>query len=312
MQNERIVTTLIENIYGNSGNELPAVVYVNNPLECLVALTVLNSSNFDRQLGNNWQNVVVKLHKHWDFINYAFDGDFSRNKKQVYNFCDDNGAKICPPKDDQNYIALEIYKDFNALFPIYKFQENRSDFHSYFHQSEDELPFLFFIPFQKICFVCNGPIVFETNEFNQLHGQNKPAVIFNDGYSFYFWKDIRIPAEWIYAPETINRSTIILCQNIAQRMALVEILGNEKFVALLDICIEEIDHYNGQEIVLLRTKSKDKFIDDYLFYIKVICNSTNREYYISIPREAFLLNAIGALAWTFGLEADEYQLLIET
>ena len=303
---EAIAIQTIQNIYFSSGHEMPEVVYLNNPLECLVALMVLDSIN-DAQLGNDWPNVEEKLNKHWDYINYAFNGDFPYHKKPIFL----NRFNSYNPNDHQSDVELEIYKDFKVLFPDANHQE-QSHFNPYFHKKENDLYSFLFIPFAKLCLVCDGPFCLQRDEENKLHSAIDAAVKFKGDYEFYFWHGIRIPGEWIYYPDAISRNTIYLCQNIEQRRALSEILGNEKFVALLDLCIIETDHYNGQQVVLLRTRTKDKFVNDYLYYIKVICNSTNRKYYISIPREAFLLNAIGALAWTFGLDADEYQLLIET
>ena len=303
---EAIAIQAIQNIYISSNHEMPEVVYLNNPLECLVALMVLNSVN-GVKLGNDWQNVEEKLNKHWDYINYVFDGDFPYHKKPILL----KGFKSYGLNTYQSDVALELYKDFKILFPDANHQK-QSHFNSYCYKKEDDLASLLFIPFAKLCLVCDGPFCLERDEQNKLHSAADAAVKFIGGYSLYFWHGIRIPQEWIYSPSSITQNTIYQCQNIEQRRALSEILGNEKFVALLDLCVQETDYYNGQQVVLFRTRAKDKFVNDYLFYIKVVCNSTDREYFISIPRAAFLLNAIGALAWTFGLDANDYQLLIET
>lgn len=307
---ELIATQTIQDIYATADLEIPDVIYFDHPLECLVALMVLDSNNNNLELGVEWQNMVEKLNKHWDYINYAFNGDFSYHKKQIPYLSSLTEFIIHSANKRMSYIELEIYKDFKVLFPDYDLQRQYY-FNSYFHTMIDQLPSLLFIPFAKLCLVCDGPDRLP-KDINRPHTAASVAIKFKGDYELYFWNGIRIPGEWVYNMDGITRNTIFQCQNIEQRRALAEILGNEKFVALLDLCIEETDHYNNQQVVLYRTRTKDKFINDYLFYIKVICNSTNREYFICIPREAFLLNAIGALAWTFGLDADEYQLLIET
>ena len=89
----------------------------------------------------------------------------------------------------------------------------------------------------------------------------------------------------------------------------MEILGETKYAELLDLVKLDETVYNGRDVILFKTKEKDSLIDDFIYFVKVICPSTNRKYYICVPQHS---DALTALAWTFDMGKNEYQLLIET
>ena len=112
-----------------------------------------------------------------------------------------------------------------------------------------------------------------------------------------FWNGIFVQDKYILDKENITKEDILKEKNAEKRRCLKEILGSEKYAKLLDIEIidEDIDNYN-YPIKLVKTKDKDELINDYLYFLIVVCNSTKREYYIPVPQ---LDNVWKAKSWTF-------------
>ena len=91
----------------------------------------------------------------------------------------------------------------------------------------------------------------------------------------------------------------------------MEILGESQYAELLDLNELSRENYNGRDVILFKTKEKDTLINDHIYFIKVECPSTGRYYYLCIPpNEA--KDPISALSWTFGMNKEQYNLLIET
>jgi len=162
-----------------------------------------------------------------------------------------------------------------------------------------------------LCIFCRPPIYAHDSQ-RRLHHSSGPAVEFPNGESYYYWKGREVPQKWIVNPEKLTKEDLLTTFNIEGRRILHEILGDERFANMLNLKVTEFNAYNDQAVYLMCTSSPDMITGEYLYFIKVFCNTTGRKYHICIPVEAFCLGAIGALAWTFGMEAREYQLLVET
>lgn len=167
------------------------------------------------------------------------------------------------------------------------------------------------VQLKGFCVASAMPTLISRNSAEQLHGEHGPAVVFPDGYEQYYWRGINVPTHWILDPGSITKDEIIRQENLELRRCIREILGTQRYAELLDIIEIDKDHVNGQDVVLYRSAEKDEQIDEYIYYVKVICHSTKRQYFICIPEEA-AKNCWMAVAWTFAMNEQEYKPLIET
>jgi len=153
------------------------------------------------------------------------------------------------------------------------------------------------IQLDGFCIVSNLPDKISRDEQGRLHCENDSAIHFRDGYEQFYWHGINVPYLWITDKKLITREAFVSEKNAEKRRCLKEILGNEKIIELLDV--EQIDNDKDNfnyPIILLKTKSKDDIIDDFLYFLKVIDPSTEREYYLSVPK---CINVWEAKSWTF-------------
>lgn len=169
---------------------------------------------------------------------------------------------------------------------------------------------------KNYCIVCWNPIEGPMKENRtrwrrRYHCATGPAVKFADGYEQYFLYGSEVSKEWVMNPQSITLKDIFSQQEDSIKDELIEFLGGNRFADLFDLVLIDWDEYNHQKILLYRTTDKIKQIEDYIYFVKVICNSTQREYTICVsPSES--LSAMGALAWTFGMTPETYLLDAET
>ena len=159
------------------------------------------------------------------------------------------------------------------------------------------------IQFDTTCIVSKLPISIIKNIEGNLHSENSPAIKWNDGFSLYFWNGICVPKNWIMDKNSVTKDVIVNEKNAEKRRCLQEILGTKRFTDLLEVEVIDTDiDQKGYPMNLYRTKEIDDVINDYIYYLNVICPSTEREYYICVPKAS---NVWEAKAWTFKNEKIE-------
>jgi hypothetical protein len=327
---EEFTAILSKAVYLSNGWDEPTVILLDSVRDCeifylklLNPLMMVDKSLLNNELNNISANFWANNgHKYnWDFLSnnssYGLEilvAQKSTSTKASYLYHKDSfrvenilklGDKAMVGLQQQPNLFVEVLEvlslpeDFpeNYLKPILK------------AILVDEL--LDYCLFNHLCVFCNAPIISYDSE-DRLHHPFGPAILFPNGESYFYFKGREVTKHWILNPDEVSREDLLAVTNVEQRRILHEIIGDERFAKLLNLKVTEIESYNGQAVYLMRTASPDRTIEDYLYFIKVICNSTQRQYHICIPEDAYNLGAIGALAWTFGMEAQEYQLLIET
>ncbi len=165
--------------------------------------------------------------------------------------------------------------------------------------------------FDSFAVIVLRPAVILRNENLVVHNERGAAVCWPDGLSYYFWHGVQVPEKLIMSPQTVIYDDIISEENAEVRRCYQEVLGSEQFANILGI--ESIDIKTdkaGNELVLFRTRERDKFAGDHIYFAKVICPSTARAYFLCVPPQ--IKSVEEAVAWTFGKSAGEYSPIIET
>ena len=160
-------------------------------------------------------------------------------------------------------------------------------------------------PYEGICFVSERPIETNWDDRGLLHGENKPAVLYQDGYSMFMWHGTRVPEDWIKDKSSLTPKVAITWNNIEQRRAACEILGWAKILKELNAKTIQKDE-DPQIGELLEVDIPDIGREKFL---RVLCG-TGREFAMPVPPE--MTSALQANAWTYGLEPSEYNPEIRT
>ena len=157
---------------------------------------------------------------------------------------------------------------------------------------------------QNVLSISDRPIEINRDAEGRLHAENKPSMLYRDGWSLYHWHGVAIPGEWVMGkPPTASEA--LHWPNIEQRRAACEIVGWKNILKGLDAKV--IDADGDEEIgTLLEVDIPDSGKERFL---KVMCG-TKREFVIPVPRE--MQTAIEGNAWTYGLSAKDMKIEVRT
>jgi hypothetical protein len=150
----------------------------------------------------------------------------------------------------------------------------------------------------------NRPSLIKMDEDNRLHSETGPVILYEDGFSVYAWHGTRIPGEWI--EDGITAAEALRVENIEQRRAACELLGWAGILHQLNaVTIDE--NPDPQIGVLVEVELPD--FEDKERFLRVMCG-TEREFAIPVPPT--MKTALEANAWTYGMDAEDYQPEIRT
>jgi hypothetical protein len=140
---------------------------------------------------------------------------------------------------------------------------------------------------------------------SRLHRSDGPAVEFLDGSGIWAWKGVRVPKEVITEPHSFTTETILRHSNAEVRRVMIERYGQDKF--FLDAGAKVV-HKSGDNELLRLDLPGDP--DKRMLAVKVRCPSTQAVYILRVPPDQKNVN--DAIAWTFGMTKEEYELQQET
>ena len=154
----------------------------------------------------------------------------------------------------------------------------------------------------EICFVCEAPLVYSTDESRRMHSESGPAIAFSDGYKIFAWHGTMVP-EWIIEkPYAITVDKIIQEPNNEVRRVMIDRFGSERFIRESGASVVHQDEFG----TLFR---KELVNDEPLVMVKVKNSSPEpdgsfRDYFLRVPPS--IRTAKAAVAWTFDMTPEEY------
>jgi hypothetical protein len=161
------------------------------------------------------------------------------------------------------------------------------------------------VPHEHHCWLSERHSTLSHDAAGRLHAANGPALAYPDGWTFYAWKGIPVPADIIERPSSITLERIDQERNIFVRRCMIEIVTPAQFVAMGGAsCINE------DETGILWHKAW--WTGDAWSAVEVINGTperdgTRRHYFLQVPPE--IRSARAAVAWTYGMSEHQYQQL---
>lgn len=162
--------------------------------------------------------------------------------------------------------------------------------------------------FDKVCIVTYRPQMVVVDVNGRLHNEHGPVIEHNDGWCLYFRKGQPIPERVIRFGYRKNLEEIEREQNLEIRRHLIEMYGVERYLKDAEAVKIHEDKYGALYV-------KDDILDESLKMVKVLNSTpepdgTTNVYYLRVPPH--MKTAKEAVAWTFFMEEDEYDPLIES
>ena len=83
------------------------------------------------------------------------------------------------------------------------------------------------LPYERMCFVADRPVVQHVNAQRRLHCEDGPAMAFADGFSLWYWHGVRVPRDIILHPDTITMDAIRAESHTEIRRIMIERHGGD-------------------------------------------------------------------------------------
>lgn len=163
-----------------------------------------------------------------------------------------------------------------------------------------------YICFENECMLSEQPLELHFDEQFRTHHPTGPAIVYADDMKIFCWRGTRVPESAI----TCNTSLHVIDAepNIEIRRILIERYGVQDF--LLDTGVEIRQHDKFGSLYV-----KEVWGDEDIVMVH-ITNSTPepdgqyRTYFLRVPPT--IRTAREAVAWTFGMTAEEYDPIVES
>ena len=163
-------------------------------------------------------------------------------------------------------------------------------------------------PYERVVVMTERPVALHRDNLGRLHHGDGPALSYPDGWGLYAWRGMPIPAEVAHALPHLTVEQIRAEENAEVRRVMLEHFGYDRY--LRDSGASQV--HRDECGILWRV---DLPGDEPLVMVEVVNSTpepdgTSRTYFLRVP--PWVSTAREAVAWTFGLEADEYSPLAQS
>ncbi len=162
------------------------------------------------------------------------------------------------------------------------------------------------IPLDGVCLMAERHHLVRHNEHGLLHASAGPALAYPDGMSIYAWEGVSVPSDAILDPASITADRIEQESDPQIRRALIDIHGTRRFLEARARLVHEdavgrlwASTFPGGTWLLVEVENGTTEPD-----------GTRRRHYLRVPPT--MRTAREAVAWTYGLRAEDYELVQRT
>jgi hypothetical protein len=163
-------------------------------------------------------------------------------------------------------------------------------------------------PYETICLVADRPTAICLDQRERLHSLRGPAMAFGDGWSLYAIHGSAVSEGLVMNPDAVKLEDLPLDSDLEVLHATIDLLGHQRFLKAANAKLIHEDNFGKLHRV--------RFFDmEPLLLVEVINstpepNGTVNHHLLRVPPETE--TAHGAVAWTFGRRAIDYEPEVET
>ncbi|WP_232265691.1 DUF6745 domain-containing protein [Streptomyces pactum] len=163
-------------------------------------------------------------------------------------------------------------------------------------------------PYEKVVILSERPAELHRDEAGRLDRGDGPALAYPDGFALYAWRGMPVPAEFPARLADLSAERIRAEDNAELRRVMLEHYGYDRYLAESGARPLHRDETG----VLWRIELPD---DEPVVMVEVVNSTpepdgTRRTYWLRVPPRT--RTAREGVAWTFGLDAEEYHPRRET
>jgi hypothetical protein len=163
-------------------------------------------------------------------------------------------------------------------------------------------------PFAGTVILCERPSVLHVDERGRLHHGDGPALSYSDGFTLYRWRGVTITEDFAGALSSLTPEIIRGEQNAELRRIMLEHYGHDRYI--MDSGAEPM--HEDETGRLWRVSLPG---DEAITMVEVVNSTaepdgTFKTYWLRVPPHT--RTSREAVAWTFGLTAQDYQPRVQT
>jgi hypothetical protein len=163
-------------------------------------------------------------------------------------------------------------------------------------------------PYERLAVLTERPVGVHRDNLGRLHHGDGPALSYPDGWGLHAWRGMPIPAEVAAQLPHLTAEQIRTEANAEVRRVMLEHFGFERYLRESGAAKAHEDEFG----ILWRVAMPG---DEPLVMVQVL-NATpepdgsRRTYFLRVPPDTRTAKA--AVAWTFGVDEEEYAPLVQT
>jgi len=316
-------TEMTKWLYEFCNLEEPTIINLDSPYAIQLAANILNKNagNVGEQVREKvWEQVREKVRDQvgdqvWEQVGEKVKEQVREKvKEQVRDQVGEQYLEFYP--FSSNSLSDDAgWGSFYDFFTNIKIINNKK-----FNKYLDYLNSGIFMSIQlkKLCLNCKSPSFINRDEKNRLHCITDYALHWDDGYGQHYVHGVFFSPK-LFQQFFINKKfkgeDIIKLKNTEQKTAIIQHYGYESI-------IKSIPNLKTIDTKTVRSKVTNKNTNYQLLefdldgqqcrIIKVECHTEHKPTFLGIPIEKQTETCMGAIAWTFGINTDDYLLEMET
>ncbi|MFF3749249.1 DUF6745 domain-containing protein [Streptomyces sp. NPDC002018] len=163
-------------------------------------------------------------------------------------------------------------------------------------------------PYERAVVVCERPTELHRDEAGRLDRGDGPALAYPDGFALYAWRGMPVPAEFLTELVSLTPRRIRDEANAELRRVMLEYYGYDRYLSESEA---QPVHRDGTGVLWRIPLDGDEDIA----MVEVVNSTpepdgTYRTYWLRVPPTT--RTAKQGVAWTFGLETEEYEPVRQT
>lgn len=163
-------------------------------------------------------------------------------------------------------------------------------------------------PLRRLVIFTERPSAVGCEPSGRLHAPDGPALAYADGWEFYAWRGMEVPADLIKNRERLTVGQIEGEYNVELRRAMIDIYGQRRF--LLDGRARVVHQDEFGTLYVLEVPHDEPLVMVEVHNSTPEPDGSYKDYFLRVPPQ--MKTAREAVAWTFGMEEADYAPSVET
>ncbi|MGW5679368.1 DUF6745 domain-containing protein [Streptomyces sp. NPDC003860] len=163
-------------------------------------------------------------------------------------------------------------------------------------------------PYEKVAVVCERPSELHRDEAGRLDSGAGPALAYPDGFALHAWRGMPVPPDFVDSLSTLTADRIRDEENAELRRVMLEYYGYERYLG--ESGAEPLHKDEAGTLWRIALQGDEDVVMVEVLNSTAEPDGTFRTYWLRVPPS--VRTAKEGVAWTFGLDVEEYAPLRQT